>query len=57
MIIRRVLLSDLALQDDFLLVYGAVAWQIRVHMCLRAITIFQKVDFDRFVINCIVYTK
>ena len=47
MIERRVLLSDLGLQDDCLLVYCTVAWQTCVLMRMRAITVSSKVDFDR----------
>ena len=42
MIVRRVLLSDLALQDDCLLVYCAVAWRTRVLVRMRAITVSSK---------------
>ena len=57
MIERRVLLSDLGLQDDCLLVYGAVAWRTHVLMRMRAITVSSKVDFDRFASNHIACTK
>ena len=40
--VRRILLGDLALQDDCLLVYCAVPWQTRVLMCIRAITVSSK---------------
>ena len=54
MIVRRMLLSDLALQEKCLLVYCAVAWRkpVLMRMCAS-----QKVDFQRFVINCIARTK
>ena len=51
MIVRRVLLSNLALQDDCLLVYCAVAWRTHVLMRTRAITVSSKSDFDRFASN------
>ena len=47
MIVRRVLLSDLARQEDCLLVYCAMAWRTRVLMHMHAITVSSKVDFDR----------
>ena len=52
MIIKRLLLSDLALQDDCLLVYCAVVWRGK-HMCLYACvqSLFLQKDFYRFVIN------
>ena len=42
MIERRVLLSDLDLQDDCLLANGVVVWQTRVLMRMRAITVSSK---------------
>ena len=57
MIVRRMLSSYLALQDDCLLVYCAVAWQTRVLMRMRAVTVSSLLDFDRLVINRIVCTK
>ena len=42
MIVNRVLLSDLALQDDCLLVYCAVVWQTRVLVRMHAITVSSK---------------
>ena len=57
MIVRKVLLSDLALQDDCLLVYCAVAWRTCVLMHMRAITVSLKVDFDRFASNRIACIK
>ena len=40
--VRRISLGDLALQDDCLLVYCAVAWLTCVLMCIRAITVSSK---------------
>ena len=51
MIVRRMLLSDLALQEDCLLVYCAVAWRTHVLMRMRAITASLKVCFKRFAIQ------
>ena len=48
MIVRRMLLSDLALQEKCLLVYCAVAWRkpVLMRMCAS-----QKVDFSAGVVD------
>ena len=57
MIVRRVLLSDLALQDDFLLVYCVEAWQTCVLMRMRATTVSSKSRLQQVASNRITCSK